>query len=876
MPFPLAFAPRKDRMTNPLKMALLAGSTMIIATPAFAQQTTEPAAQNGVNQPAPAGSDTTATSQTDAPGAQPPASDGPSMNDIIVTGNTSGKRTLFTSSSNVTLANAADIQRKAPRSTAEVLELVPGIFVEGTAGAVSNNYSVRGLRGGAQTFIQLEEDGMPIIYGGGGADEYFQNDITIDRVEAVEGGTSGILAVNGAAATINFISLKPNFDKAVASVRFTGSSYGLGRADGYFSAPIADNLAFSVGGYVVSDPGFRRSAFNYNTYHIKGMLEKRFDDGGFIRATIKRGDQSDAYYADMPFTSNGNGQIGDVPGLNGQHDNIAGKAFTTINQPVSCLTGTCSRPFSLANGIHTTTTQYRLDIEKPVTEHVSVFARARYLDADFDFNGLFPGSSGAPPASAVTYLTPGVSPISSLLAAGTARFGTTNFGLRNIITGQVVPVSATAALNALNGNGLLQQTVLNHQTTKTKDFGSDFGVKLTFGSGIFDNSLTIGGMYYNVHRVNNQSGVSTVINDVVNNSNVYDIVALNAANGVVGQLTNNGQVSYGNWGQGLFTDQVDSISGYFNDELKVGSNFHLDFGLRFEHQHDRVDIGQSGANGTVQPGTPGIITDLGATFNGQYVSQSASYDHLAGTVGANYTITRNLSVYARYAKGFQTSGGDTGGTHAPSDLTLYEVGTRFQARGLVASLVAFRTEFRDQSYSFQDPANPVNQVNALADDNIKGLQLDLEWRPVKFFSLSGSGVYQEPKLQNLRFQGVAQPQYNGNTPERTPKKLFTVTPSFILPNGLGELYGRYKYVGKIFADAGNGVALPSYGVFTVGTSINITPRINFNVSVDNLTNAKGYTEGNPRQGQTQSIVNGYFYGRSIIGRNALASVTFKL
>jgi iron complex outermembrane recepter protein len=863
-------------MTNSLKMALLASSTLTIATPAFAQQTPEPAAPNGANQPAPSGSDTPATTNAEAPGAQPPASDGPSMNDIIVTGNTSGKRTLFTSSSDVTLASAADIQRKAPRSTAEVLELVPGIFVEGTAGAVSNNYSVRGLRGGAQTFIQLEEDGMPIIYGGGGADEYFQNDITIDRVEAVEGGTSGILAVNGAAATINFISLKPNFDKAVASVRFTGSSYGLGRADAYFSAPIADNLAFSVGGYVVSDPGFRRSAFNYSTYHIKGMLEKRFDDGGFVRATIKRGDQSDAYYADMPFTSNGNGQIGDVPGLNGQHDNIAGKAFTQINQPVSCATGTCNRPFSLANGIHTTTTQYRLDIEKPITEHVSVFARARYLDATFDFNGLFPGSSGAPPASAVTYLTPGISPISTLLAAGTARYGTTNFGLRNIVTGQIVPVSATAALNGLNGNGLLQQTVLNHQTTKTKDFGSDFGVKLNFGSGIFDNSLTIGGMYYNVHRENNQSGVSTVINDVVNNSNVYDIVALNAANGVVGQLTNNGQVSYGNWGQGIFNDQIDSISGYFNDELKIGSNFHLDFGLRFEHQHDRVDIGQAGPNGTVQPGTPGIVTDLGGTFNGQYVSQSASYDHLAGTVGANYTITRNLSVYARYAKGFQTSGGDTGGTHAPSDLTLYEVGTRYQTRGLSASLVAFKTEFRDQSYSFQDPANPINQVNALADDNIKGLQLDIDVRPVKFFSVSASGVYQEPKLQNLRFQGLAQPQYDGNTPERTPKKLFTVTPSFILPGGLGEIYGRYKYVGKIFADAGNGVALPSYGLFTVGTSVNITPRINLNVSVDNLTNAKGYTEGNPRQGQTQSIVNGYFYGRSIIGRNALASVTFKL
>ncbi len=68
MPFPLAFAPRKDRMTNSLKMALLASSSMIIATPALAQQTAEPAAQTGVNQPAPSGSDTPATAVT-APAA---------------------------------------------------------------------------------------------------------------------------------------------------------------------------------------------------------------------------------------------------------------------------------------------------------------------------------------------------------------------------------------------------------------------------------------------------------------------------------------------------------------------------------------------------------------------------------------------------------------------------------------------------------------------------------------------------------------------------------------------------------------------------------------------------------------------------------------
>lgn len=851
------------RLRLGFKAALLVGSAILPATGAMAQETP------GATQSAPPSTDQATPSNTEA------QSDGQTLNDIVVVGNTSGKRTLFNSSSDVTLANAADIQRKAPRSTAEALELVPGIFVEGTAGAVSNNYSVRGLRGGAQTFIQLEEDGMPIIYGGGGADEYFQNDITIDRLEAVEGGTSGVLAVNGAAATINFISLKPSYDRATAMARFTGTSYGELRTDGYFSAPLADNVAFSVGGYVTSNPGFRRSDFDYTTYHFKAMLETKFAGGGFLRFTFKKGDQHDAYYADMPFTSNG-GKIGDVPGLNGLRDNIAGRAFGQILVPDSCATGTCLRPFSLSDGIHTQTTQYRIDLEKPITDKISVFARARYLKSSFDFNGIFPGSNGQPPASAVTYLTPGASPISSLLALGTTAYGTTNFGIRNVVTGQVIPVSDTATLNALNGNGLLQQTVLNHQRLDSKDFGSDFGVKFDFGGGAIDNSLTIGGMYYNVTKYNDQSATASLINDVTNGSNIYDVVALNASNGVIGQLTNNGMVSYGDWGQGIFKDKLESISAYFNDELKIGDNLHIDFGARYEHVKDRVDIGNPAAvNPPVPAGTPGIIPTLGQSFDGTYDRKEGSYDHLAATAGINYTLTRNFSLYARYARGFQTSAGDNGGIHPPANLTLYEAGVRFQSRMLVGSLVAFKTEFRNQGYTFLDPSDPTKVSNALADDNIKGIQLDFDLKPVDFFKLSVSGVYQDPKLQNLRFEGTPQPQYTGNTPERTPKELLTVTPQFILPGGLGEIYGRYKYIGKIFADAGNGVALPAYGVFSVGGSINLSSKINLNVSVDNLTNARGYTEGNPRQGQTQSIVNGYFYGRGIVGRNVLASITAK-
>jgi iron complex outermembrane recepter protein len=854
-----------------LKMGLLAGSATIFATTAFAQQAsapTTPAQPAATPAATPAPAEAAARAATDAPLAE-----------IVVTGSTSGRRTLLTSSSDVTVANAADIVRKAPRSTADVLELVPGVFVEGTAGPVSNNYSVRGLQGGAQTFITLEEDGLPVIYGGGGADEYFQSDISIDKVEAVVGGTSGILAVNGAGATINFISKRPNFDKPEAMVRFTGASYGDMRADGYFSAPITDSLSFNVGGYIDSNPGVRHSPFTYDTYHVKSMLEKRFDDGGSIRFTIKSGNEHDPYYADMPYQVEANGSIGGVPGFDPLRDNIAGRGFANIPLPDSCATGHCVRNFSLADGIHTTSTQYRIDVDKPITDHVKGFFHARYLDAKVDFNGIFPGSgtgnSGL--ASAVDYLNSPTSPIADLLKQGTAAFGTNQFGIRNLATGQVIAGSDTAALNALNGNGLLEQTVLNHQTVTTKDFGSDFGAKWDASHGIFENSLTVGGMVYNVRKYNDQSGVATLINDVKNNSNIYDVVALNPQGNVIGSLTNNGLVSYGNWGQGIYKDDITSVSGYFNDELKIGNNLHLDFGARYENEHDSLDIGGTDTvNQPVPAGTPGLAQNVGSTFDGTFSHQSGDFHHWATTVGLNYTLTHNFALYARFATGFQTNGGDTGGLHKPTSLELYEGGVRYQSRYGSASVTVFRTIFNNQFYSFIDPINPAVQGNFLANVGVTGVQYDATIKPTSYFSIAAQGVYQKPKLSNVSINGAAVPAYDGNTPQRTPELLFTVTPTFKLPRGLGELYFRYKYVGKIYADSGDGLALPHYGVMSVGGSFNVTQRVNLAVSVDNLTNVIGITEGNPRQGQTQSVVNGYFYGRGIVGRNALASLTFKL
>jgi iron complex outermembrane recepter protein len=878
----------KTTNNDKLRLGILAALSLTATAPVLAQRAT---GATGAAPSTAGAQDATAGQGTAQPPA-PEANEQAGLDTIVVTGTTS-QRTLLNASVDVTVITPTDLEQKAPRTTADVLQLVPGIFVESTAGPVSNNYSVRGLPGGGQAFITLQEDGMPILYGGGGADEYFQNDITIERVETVEGGTSGILSPNGAGATINFISKPMNFDEGQGEGRLMGATYGEQRADLYYTAPIkalGNGVAFSVGGYADSTKGVRSSPFTYQTYHFKGALEKKFDGGGFIKVTYKRWDEHDPYYADMPYRYV-NGQVAAVPGLNTQSSNILGPGFASIGVPDSCATGNCIRNFNGASGIHGTGNQYRIDLEVPIDHSWSVFAHARYLQSNWDFNGIFPGSGTGNSGlqTALTYLTPGISPIASTLTAGSLAFpGTTQFGLRNLSTGQIISATNLAAINGLNGNGLLQQTVLNHQYEATRDLGADFGVKYDLEGQSWSNSLTVGGMYYRVRQYNDQSGVATLLNGVSNNSSIYDLEALNAAGGVVGTLTNNGLLNYGNWGAGIWSSTLNSYSEYFNNELAVlDKKLFLDFGARREDVSNVLFTGNSAAvNPPVPPGTVGLAQNLGTSFDGTYTRTQFTTIPTSYTAGATYVIAPNLSAYARYATGNQTNGGNN--LSKPARIGLSEVGLRFGGYGLIASANYFHTTFKNSNHGFVQPNDLAVQGSFTADLKVDGVGLDATYRPtfepLSAFSIFVTGTYQKPKLSNVfigelvngqTINSAASSQYDGNVAERTPQVMYAIQPAYDFPNQWGAVYLRYEYTGKIYADAGNGVALPGYGVLSVGTNINFTPKLNLNLNVYNVNNTLGLTEGNPNSGVTQAVVNGYFYARGIAGPNALVALTYK-
>jgi len=158
------------------------------------------------------------------------------------------------------------------------------------------------------------------------------------------------------------------------------------------------------------------------------------------------------------------------------------------------------------------------------------------------------------------------------------------------------------------------------------------------------------------------------------------------------------------------------------------------------------------------------------------------------------------------------------------------------------------------------------------------------FEPLTAFSMRVNATYQKPKLSNVflgqlvngqNINSTAAGQFDGNIAQRTPQVFYAIQPAYDFPHGLGAVYLRYDYTGKVYPDAGNGFALPSYGILSVGANVNFTPKLNLNVNVFNVTNVLALTEGNPNSGVTEKVVNGYFYARGITGPNAVVTLSYK-
>ena len=260
------------------------------------------------------------------PGAQVQAqgaedSSGEYIEEIITTGTAGGAELRkFDASFAITTTTDEDINKFSPKSTADLLKLVPGVWSESSGGVSGANVLVRGFPGGGDApYLTVQVNGMPIFSPPTLSflenTTLFRIDETVLRMEALRGGPNPVFSNGQPGLTTNFI-LRQGSEETEGMAKFTTSDYDLRRFDAYVSGELADQFYYMIGGYITSSPGLRDSGFNSDEGNqITINLTKDLDNGTinlFHRQTDDHGTWYLPVALNVPGIDNGSNQIGSM------------------------------------------------------------------------------------------------------------------------------------------------------------------------------------------------------------------------------------------------------------------------------------------------------------------------------------------------------------------------------------------------------------------------------------------------------------------------------------------------------------------------------------------------------------------------------------
>jgi hypothetical protein len=171
------------------------------------------------------------------------------MQEVVVTG-MRNPQTKLQSSVAITTANAAQISGRASRNTADLLQVIPGFYVESSGGEGGNNLFARGMPAdGSFRYVTIYEDGLPVLkrleLAFANIDELMRVDETVEVMSGARQHRFHF-ASNAPAASLT-LSAKPARRRPGDQTKL--GDHGLFRADMNFGGPLAKNWRFNVGGF---------------------------------------------------------------------------------------------------------------------------------------------------------------------------------------------------------------------------------------------------------------------------------------------------------------------------------------------------------------------------------------------------------------------------------------------------------------------------------------------------------------------------------------------------------------------------------------------------------------------------------------------------
>jgi iron complex outermembrane receptor protein len=749
------------------------------------------------------------------------------LDELVVTGTFSG-RSQKNSPISMTVLNARQLSELSFNSQADILRNIPGITAEGGGGEVASNVFVRGMPSGGQyQFTPLQVDGLPTISTFGlnssAHDVYFRNDIGIRNLEFVRGGASTLFGAGSVAGIINYTSITGTAEQE-NKVGLEWAQMGRMKVDFLTAGPLSENLFYAFSGFYRYDEGPLETGLNTRGYQIRGNLKKVFNQGKSSFTIYTQAiDDNVQFYLPYPLANN-DGTFERPEGNDGEtiYTLLSGEAtdfsFDTPN-------GRFESP--IENGVITRGGYVMGDLKHSFGNDWRLHSKVKAAKYDHWFN-LFLDGDGANnvPETQADYL-------SSRGLPSNARFTYVDTDER------------------LTGEDLVFQNRVLDRRRPMEELAGELNFTKTISTASAEHNITVG-TYLSNTRAEDDNWLYNYLGDFSNSPRMVGLVYTDSTGAEVDYSTG-GFIAGNQTANRHFQSTKTAI--YLADEIK-GDRYSFDVGVRWER-------------------AVGVISSENGVGSNTFNKGEVSADDFAVALAGLYKVTDNVNVYANASKGyffpelrgvrFQSPGVPQ--TYETEQIIQGELGTKIGTKNFAATAAIFYVGLSDRrSVDFvNDGMGGVIEEVVTQSTQTIGFESS-----INYFLVEGVAVNALITFQDHEFTKVeANAEQEGNWLRRQPQ--FKGTIGLTLDRGPWDGNFSATYLGKRYANDANTVELDPYTVVRAGIGYTIglgeaNESLRLGVSVFNLLDSEGITEGSPRQGNAQTGSAEYFVGRPILPR----------
>ncbi len=767
-----------------------------------------------------------------------------SLNDVVVVGN-SGLRSKMNSSISVSTLKTEDVQKSAPRTTAEIFRTIPGIRAEASGGDGNTNITVRGvpISAGGSKYLQLQEDGLPLLQFGDMAfatsDIFLRADQSLARIEAIRGGSASTLATNSPAGIINMISKTGVVEGGTVAVS-SGLDYNNFRTDFNYGTPVGNGLSFNVGGFYRVGEGPRKAGYAANNGgQLKFNITKQFNNG-YVRLYFKYLNDRAAAYMPMPIKVTGTNSSPTFTSLDG-FDALHGSMQSPfLSQDYGTGVNGEPRRADVSDGMHPISKTVGAEFNFDLGEGWKVENRSRFAQNNGRFIAPFPASVGT------------TSDIISTIGKATGWN----------LSSATVSYANTGL--AFSGTNVMIIHMFDVELNNFNNFVNDFKLKKSFNG--VDATFGFYKSYQNV-------GMSWLWNSYltdVDGTGVNPLIIKDNAGIIMNPV---GQFAYGTpvWGnlRRNYDTKYDISAPYLATSFDVVKNLNIDASIRW-------DFGK--VNGTYTGGSSaakdmngdGIISPNETKVESidYTTSKPVKYDYNYGSysIGANYKFNATKAIFARYSTGATTKAdrilftnnilADGSAKGVKDQIDQAELGLKSNFKNVGIFITGFYANVNEQG-GYEATTQKVIENHYKS----YGLELEFAAKLTKALDIRGSATFTKAEITD----GVN----TGNKPRRQAPLIYNFLPSY----NIGKLTTGFSAIGTTgsYAQDDNKLKFKGYVLINPFVNYKFTKALVLSVNANNVLNSLGITEAeeNAITENTSNIIR----ARSVTGRTVSATLS---